>query len=103
MKMQGEVTGLVAARTHRRALCASLVSAALAIGACQPGLAQGPSASPASILFQNVRIFDGKSSALSAASNVLIRGNVIERISATPIALDGNANVRIIAGNGRVL
>ena len=32
-------------------------------------------------LFQNVRIFDGKSAALSAPSNVLVRGSTIERIS----------------------
>ena len=32
-------------------------------------------------LFNNVRVFDGKSTSLSADSNVLIRGNLIERIS----------------------
>src|SRR5262245_41279601 len=54
-------------------------------------------------LFQNVRIFDGKSGALSAPSNVLVRGNKIDRISADPIVLEPNANVHVIAGNGRVL
>ena len=44
-------------------------------------------------LFQNVRIFDGKSAALSAPSNVLVRGNTIERISVSPITVDTNANV----------
>ena len=57
----------------------------------------------AATLFQNVRIFDGKSAALSAPSNVLVRGNIIERISASPITVDTNANVRVIAANGRVL
>jgi hypothetical protein len=33
-------------------------------------------------LFENVRIFDGRSDALSGPSNVLIRGNKIEKISA---------------------
>jgi len=82
-----------------------LVLAALSIGVCQPSLAQGPSGSApaASVLFQDVRIFDGKSSALSPVSSVLISGNVIKRISATPITFDGNANVRVVAGNGRVL
>jgi imidazolonepropionase-like amidohydrolase len=72
---------------------------------CQPSLAQGPSGSApaASVLFQDVRIFDGKSSALSPVSSVLISGNVIKRISATPITFDGNANVQVVAGNGRVL
>jgi imidazolonepropionase-like amidohydrolase len=67
-----------------------------------PGLA--PFAAPASpqpTLFQNVRIFDGKSAALSAPSNVLVRGNTIARISVSPITVE--ANVRVIAANGRVL
>jgi imidazolonepropionase-like amidohydrolase len=54
-------------------------------------------------LFQNVRIFDGTSAVLSAPSNVLIRGNTIGQISASPIPVDTNANVQVIAGNGRVL
>jgi imidazolonepropionase-like amidohydrolase len=54
-------------------------------------------------LFQNVRIFDGKSAALSAPSNVLVRGNIIERMSSSPITIDIKDNVRVIAGDGRVL
>ena len=50
-----------------------------------------------------MRIFDGKRATLSAPSNVLVRGNTIERISAGPITVDTNANVQVIAGNGRVL
>ncbi|MCX8572658.1 metal-dependent hydrolase family protein [Aminobacter sp. MET-1] len=52
------------------------------------------------ILFENVRIFDGKASALSAASNVLVKGNVIERISTAVIE---PAGAEVIAGGGRVL
>jgi imidazolonepropionase-like amidohydrolase len=105
MKLQRKLISLTGVMTHKRTLGLSLVLAALSIGACQPSLAQAPggSAPAASVLFQDVRIFDGKSSALSAASNVLISGNVIERISAAPITLNGNANVQIIAGKGRVL
>lgn len=33
----------------------------------------------------------------------LVRGNIIERISLTPIAFDANADVRVIAAGGRVL
>ena len=40
-----------------------------------------PQASGAVTLFENVRIFDGKSATLSAPSNVLVRGNKIETIS----------------------
>jgi imidazolonepropionase-like amidohydrolase len=59
-----------------------------------------PPPTTAAILFQNVRIFDGKSSALSAPSNVLVRGNIIERISPAPIIEPG---AMVIAGNGRTL
>ena len=59
--------------------------------------------SSAVTVFENVRIFDGKSQALSAPSNVLVRGNIIERIATTPIAVDRRADTRIIAGGGRVL
>ena len=82
-----------------------LLLAALSIGACQSSLAQGAPGSAAviSTLFQGVRIFDGKSAALSAPSNVLISGNIIERVSASPITIDAKANVQVIPGNGRVL
>ncbi len=92
-------------------LCPSLVLAAVLVGLCQESLAQeAPGTAPpttfasgAVTLFQNVRIFDGKSRALSAPSNVLVRGNTIERISVNPITVDTNANAHVIAGNGRVL
>lgn len=54
-------------------------------------------------LIENVRIFDGTHPALSPPSNVLIRGNVIERISTDPIPTDRRADTQIIAGGGRVL
>ena len=47
--------------------------------------AQPQSAEPSSvILFENVRIFDGKSDTLSGSMNVLVRGNTIDRISKDP-------------------
>ncbi len=52
-------------------------------------------------LFENVRIFDGKSASLSAPSNVLIKGNIIERISTEPIAAE--PGVTVVAGNERTL
>jgi imidazolonepropionase-like amidohydrolase len=52
-------------------------------------------------LFENVRIFDGKGASLSAPSNVLIKGNIIERISTEPIAAE--PGVTVIAGNERTL
>ena len=83
---------------------------------CQMVLAQGdadlaaPGGTPAAItttpagrstLFQNVRIFDGRSAVLSPVSNVLVKGNIIERISSEPIPVD--PSVTVIAGNGRTL
>jgi imidazolonepropionase-like amidohydrolase len=55
----------------------------------------------AQTIFTNVRIFDGRSAALSAPSNVLVKGNRIERISASPIAAEPNATV--LDGGGRTL
>ncbi|MGC1680482.1 MAG: amidohydrolase family protein [Pseudolabrys sp.] len=98
----------------KSAVCPTLV-AALLLGLCPASLAQeyiqaapglepqATSGSKGATLFQNVRIFDGKSAALSAPSNVLVRGNIIERISPAPIAVDANADVRVIAAGGRVL
>jgi imidazolonepropionase-like amidohydrolase len=60
--------------------------------------AQAPTAAT---LFTNVRIFDGKTPTLSPPANVLVRGNVIERVSAAPIPVDASATV--IAGGGRTL
>jgi imidazolonepropionase-like amidohydrolase len=96
--------GLATALTQKPKLCLPLVMAALAISS-QPGLAQGERGSSpvTSTLFQSVRIFDGKSATLSASSDVLISGNTIERISASPISVDARANLQVIAGNGRVL
>jgi imidazolonepropionase-like amidohydrolase len=74
---------------------------------CFSAAAQQPDASAPSAdsetLFQNVRVFDGKSGALSAASNVLVKGNIIASISAADIAVDPKLQVKVIAGGGRVL
>src|SRR5262245_25134850 len=91
-------------RSSKRASCSLVLAAALLVGLCQASLAQqAPSADGATTLFENVRIFDGKSTTLSAASNVLVRGNKIETISVQPIAADRRADTRIIDGGGRTL
>src|SRR5215510_11749377 len=101
--------GLTMIRKPKPGIYRSMVLAVLLVGLCQAGQAQvvpgtSPSTTGGSImLFQNVRIFDGKSAALSSPSNVLVRGNTIERISASPITVDTNDNVRVIAAEGRVL
>ena len=92
-----------------------LVLAVVLVGLCRASLGQGdadleaPGLAPfpatlarGATLFQNVRIFDGKSAALSPSSNVLVRGNTIDRISADPISVEGNT-VLVIEADGRVL
>jgi hypothetical protein len=63
------------------------LAAVLAVGFCT-------AASADDVLFENVRIFDGKSAALSAPSNVLVKGNIIERISTAPIEVAGALTYR---------
>jgi imidazolonepropionase-like amidohydrolase len=58
---------------------------------------------PVAVLFENVRIFDGKSAKLSVPSNVLVVGNKISRISATPITAPAGVTLAIVKGNGRTL
>jgi imidazolonepropionase-like amidohydrolase len=101
---------------HASGVAPLILAAALIAGACSGSLAQGdadleaPGLEPFSApvgdgatLFQNVRIFDGRSAALSAPANVLVKDGAIARISEGPIDLDANAKVRIIAAGGRVL
>jgi imidazolonepropionase-like amidohydrolase len=73
---------------------ALFASIAMSFVALPPAQAQH-----SAVLFQNVRIFDGKSGALSAPSNVLVRNDKIEKISAAPITADA----QVIRGAERVL
>lgn len=57
----------------------------------------------ASILFENVRIFNGTSPQLSVPSNVLVVDNKIEKISTAPISALSDAALTRINGDGRVL
>lgn len=68
-----------------------------------PHVADGQEAQPKVVLFEDVRMFDGKGSSLSAPSNVLVRGNKIEQVSTSPISTDRRADTRIIKGEGRTL
>src|SRR5262252_10699469 len=54
-------------------------------------------------LFKNVRIFDGKAEKLTDPSNVMVRGNIIERVSRETIQSPADANVTVIDGGGRTL
>ena len=50
-------------------------------------IVDGRSAQPALKIFQNVKVFDGKSRALSGPLDVLVKANTIEKISANRIAV----------------
>jgi len=78
---------------------AVLASIVMSLAASPPAQAQQ---SPA-VLFQNVRIFDGKNGALSAPSNVLVRNNKIERISAAAITAEDAARLARMAARGEKL
>jgi imidazolonepropionase-like amidohydrolase len=83
---------------------ALMLTTILSIGLCGTAPAQQPpAADAATTLFQNVRIFNGKSAELSAPSNVLVRGNKIAAISTQPIAVDRRADTNIVDGGGRTL
>jgi len=62
-----------------------------------------PETTPSVTLFQNVRVFDGKNLTLIGPTNVLVRGNTIEKISNVPIPADRSGNTQIINGGGRTL
>jgi imidazolonepropionase-like amidohydrolase len=88
--------------TSRRAFVAAiplfgfgLSSAACAQGAVPP--------QQTGTLIENVRIFDGKSDALSVSMNVLVHGNTIERISEAPISIEHLPSAKVVAGGGRTL
>ena len=78
----------------------------LASGAITGAWAQSPPSSPppaAAVLFENVRVFDGRSERLTAAQNVLVVGNRIHAISPGAIAPPAGATLTRIAGGGRTL
>ena len=83
-------------------LRAFIKSIAVSVWLCSiGGAAAAQTTVTGATLFQNVRIYDGTGKSLSAPSNVLVRGNRIERISPRAIAPEPAATV--IEGNGRVL
>src|SRR5215510_10816749 len=84
-----------------QALRRILISVVMVTAVALAAVAQAPP-SPA-VVFENVRIFDGRSGKLSGSSNVLVVGNVIKTISSAPIADPAGTTVHRIRGNGRTL
>ncbi len=65
--------------------------------------AAAPEAPRTGVYIENVRIFDGQSARLSAPSNVLVVGNLIQSISAQPVSVPAGTTVTRIQGGGRTL
>jgi imidazolonepropionase-like amidohydrolase len=82
-----------------KSLIACLI-AAVSICLSLPGAPSAQAQPAVAVLFQNVRVFDGKSDTLSAPSNVLVRDNKIAKVSTAAIASGGAEQ---IDGGGRVL
>lgn len=70
-------------------------------GAALPARAQ--SQQPKATLFENVRIFDGKSETLSPPANVMVVGNLITSLSQSNIAVPPDAILTRVQGGGRTL
>ncbi len=83
--------------------CRAWLSVLFFLAGTTGGGVQAQENAPSSVLFENVRIFDGTSKSLSPASNVLVRGNLITRISREAIPLDRKSSVHTIKGGGRTL
>lgn len=84
--------------TSSRALLACLLTMLAAVFASPLSAQDAP---PAEILFTNVRVFDGSSDALSAPTDVLVRGNVIAAIGED--AAGSGPETTVIEGRGRTL
>src|SRR5262249_25381628 len=80
----------------------NLTLIALALSWALASTAQNP-ASESVTLFQNVRIFDGKSVTLSAPLHPLVGGNKTEKISTPSLPVDRRADTVLIDGGGRTL
>src|SRR5262245_47951805 len=102
-KQHGWLIGCVSMKSiSRRAFVAAIPLVGLGLSSAVS--AQGAaSAEQTGTLFENVRIFDGRSDALSVTMNVLVRGNTIEKISQAPILIEQLASTKVVAGGGRTL
>ncbi|MDZ3824172.1 MAG: amidohydrolase family protein [Pseudoxanthomonas sp.] len=78
------------------------LAALVALCGLPPASAQD-AAARSGLLFENVRVFDGRAERLTPARNVLVVGNRIQAVSATTIVPDAGLAVRRIDGAGRTL
>jgi imidazolonepropionase-like amidohydrolase len=86
---------------QRGALALLAVLGATVLAAAQGGVPQSaPTSAPGETLFRNVRVFDGRAEALSAPTDVLVRGNSIAAIRA---GQQPPTDATVIDGRGRTL
>lgn len=89
----------VAAAAWQRAATALLAAMAL----CMPAMpAAAGDGAPAVIVFENVRVFDGKGSQLTGPTSVRVEGKVIAAIG-PEAARDASQGATVIDGGGRTL
>lgn len=91
------VQEIAAAWKHVAAVLSALVALQLA-----PASVAAKTPTPDTVVFDNVRIFDGKASTLSAPTSVRVKGKVIEVIGAGA-KIDLPKDALIIEGSGRTL
>jgi imidazolonepropionase-like amidohydrolase len=84
-------------------IASSLPVRAAAPASGPAGSSPAATGSTSAILFEDVRVFDGRSDRLSSPAYVLVVGNTIRAISSTPVTAPAGARLVRIAGNGRTL
>lgn len=82
---------------------ATLFKPLLVLGCFQVTVALAQEQRPNVVIFDNVRVFNGVSGALSGPTNVLVAGNIIKTISSASIAAPAGTTPLRIDGNGRTL
>src|SRR5689334_18146082 len=92
-----------AVRVQQRTTTRGAVGGHATAGVRPEGAATGAGPEGAGREFRNVRIFDGHSDKLSAPSNVLVKGNRIDKISTEALPAERGTDITVIDGGGRTL
>ena len=90
----------------KQAIACVAATAVLSLGAfvnASLAATSAASAAPTVTVFRNVRVFNGTDLRLSGPSDVVVRGNVIERITSRAAAPAAGPDVVVIEGGGRTL
>ena len=82
---------------------ALLASCVVETAIAQPAATTPTKKAPPSVLFRNVRVFDGKAATLSGPIDVLVTGNLIQRIGRDVMPPGPASTLTVIEGGGRTL